>query len=110
MSSPSICFHIFVCLYFLNNSISSSANIAPICQKTKRKDSVKLFGAHKKKDLKCVIINLNNNKITEVFPMNIISQFHKFLEDYILQHFDKKITVVLVGEDSKAEDFRTDYM
>ena len=30
---------------------------------------------------------------------------HKFLEDYILQHFDKKITVVLVGEDSKAEDF-----
>ena len=30
---------------------------------------------------------------------------HKFLEDYILQHFDKKITVVLEGEDSKAEDF-----
>lgn len=29
----------------------------------------------------------------------------KFLEDYILQHFERKITVVFDGEDSKEEDF-----
>ncbi len=30
---------------------------------------------------------------------------HTFLEEYVLQHFDRKITVKLVGEDSNADDF-----
>ena len=50
----------------------------------------------------------------EVFTINFLKQgrdicenagAHKFLEDYVLQHFDRKITVELIGEDSDADEF-----
>ncbi len=50
----------------------------------------------------------------ETFTVNFIKQGRdicqnagadKFLEEYVLTHFDKKISVVFEGEDSNAEDF-----
>ena len=52
--------------------------------------------------------------VDDVFTINFLKRGRdicenagadKFLEEYILQHFDKQITVKLVGKDSDAEDF-----
>ncbi len=52
--------------------------------------------------------------VDDVFTINFLKRGRdicenagadKFLEEYILQHFDKQITVKLIGKDSDAEDF-----
>ena len=52
--------------------------------------------------------------VGDVFTINFLKQgrdicenagAHKFLEEYVLQHFDRKITVELIGQDSDADEF-----